>query len=142
MMGILGYFLSGMIALHAVLGCCLHHAHVAHRTPCCLNRSVRADACSCEGPSTDGAFLVGATCCDDTVTGRGHRTDCRGRHCEWGVQRSGVIMPEMASAAMATTTGSAPPRLLPRSYRLLERAQFCGEHSRTRLHAVLAVFLI
>ncbi len=141
MTGIVGHFLSGMIALHAVLGCCFHHAHVAHRIPCCQDRSAGSDACSCEGPSTDTTLIVGTTCCDDTVTGRGHRTNCRERRCEWGVQGSGAVVPDVGTN-VTSVRASLEARLLHQSHVWLQQPNLCNRPGKTRLHAVLAVFLI
>ena len=141
MTGIVGHFLSGMIALHAVLGCCFHHAHVARQTSCCQNRAALAGECSCQNPSGEGMALVGSTCCHDAVTGQGDRTDCRERRCEWGVQGSGAGMPDVGAVAISATalfeirllreSDPSPEQMIPRA-----------GYSRARLHAVLAIFLI
>ena len=141
MMGIVGHFLSGLIALHAVLGCCFHHAHVAHQTPCCQSRQARPDVCSCNGSSIDRELIVDSTCCDDTVTGRGHRTDCRERRCEWGVQGAGAVVPDVG-ANVISVTASLEARLLQQSQVWLQQPNLCHRLGKTRLHAVLAVFLI
>ncbi len=41
-----------LIVLHAVLGCCFHHAH-ACVVDCCETPTIREDACPCDGHRQD-----------------------------------------------------------------------------------------
>ena len=147
MTGILGYILSGMIALHTVVGCCLHHAHRSVGSCGSADASARLDCCTDHRQEMSDAPLVRSCGAARIASSRGD-SSCHEIRCDWGMRGT---LTESSAASDAATNGPGvfstvcrvePPFIGPSS-QLVRQASFGGLDTwPVRRHTALAVFLI
>lgn len=146
MTGILGYILSGMIALHTVVGCCLHHAHRSVAPCCSVDASDQLD-CGCDNRH-DASDAIGVPGCGTTqiASSRGE-SSCHQIRCDWGIR--GTLNESSAASDAANGPGVSSslcrvePPFIGQQFQPDRQPSAAGLDAwRVRRHAALAVFLI
>ncbi len=146
MTGILGYILSGMIALHTVVGCCLHHAHRSVGPCCSVDASAQIDCCCDNRQEMADAIVVPSWGATRIASSRGD-SSCHEIRCDWGIRGTLTESSAVSDAANGPGVSSSVCRVEPpfigRRFQPDRQSAAGGLDAwRVRRHAALAVFLI
>ena len=141
---VLGCFLSGLVGLHAVLGCCIHHRHLADVPQCCQFTRLQERTYQCREDATEWIGHGHATCCSSAIGGTVDGESCRERCCDWGLQvPSRLFALDLATGLVDPGISGCPPRGLNRGRpSVVSPSPGLDLVTGIRRHAVLAVFLL
>ncbi len=148
MASLFSYLLTATIALHAALGCCLHHAHSCE-TGCCQAPGPVVDGCPCHESGVEVAKSTGEAEAQSTDSAQWSvppdRHTCQGDRCDFARTESALQRDIDVSIDVAILDHALwfEPLVLGTSPSLaqVDLGDSTPLQDR-RLHLVLAIFLI